>query len=63
MYLLKTTKAVNRRPGVALWAGLLGGNIASFVKWGTEIPLPPRTPDRAIPPAEILQVWGSLSAV
>ncbi|MDF7787982.1 DUF1440 domain-containing protein [Pantoea stewartii] len=58
MYLLETTQAVNRRPGVALWAGFLGGNIASFVKWGTEIPLPPRTPDRATPPAEMLQDMG-----
>lgn len=42
----------------ALWAGLVGGNIASFVKWGTEFPLPPRTPDRASPPARMLRDLG-----
>lgn len=55
MSVFKTTLPGNRRYGAALWAGFLGGNIASFVKWGTENPLPPRTPDRAIPPAEMLQ--------
>ncbi|NRD75186.1 DUF1440 domain-containing protein [Shewanella sp. VB17] len=48
----------NRHYGVALWAGFLGGNLASFVKWGTEIPFPPRTPDRAIPPMEMLMDLG-----
>ncbi|MDQ0454296.1 YagU family protein [Rhizobium paknamense] len=42
----------------ALVAGFIGGNLSSFVKWGTENPLPPRTPDRAIPPAEMLQDMG-----
>ncbi|WP_159567143.1 YagU family protein [Budvicia diplopodorum] len=56
-YFATTNKQV-RRYGVALWAGFLGGNIASFVKWGTENPLPPRTPDRAIPPAEMLRDFG-----
>ncbi|GBQ92694.1 hypothetical protein AA0535_2626 [Asaia krungthepensis NRIC 0535] len=41
-----------------LWAGFVGGNIASFVKWGTEMPLPPRTPDRPSPPAEMLRDFG-----
>jgi len=36
----------------------LGGNVASFVKWGTENPMPPRMVGRAIPPAEMLQDWG-----
>ncbi|RUT26693.1 DUF1440 domain-containing protein [Asaia sp. W19] len=42
----------------ALWAGFVGGNLSSFVKWGTEVPLPPRTPDRASPPAEMLRDLG-----
>lgn len=42
----------------ALWAGFIGGNLSSFVKWGTEVPLPPRTPDRPSPPAEMLRDFG-----
>lgn len=42
----------------AAWAGFVGGNVSSFVKWGTENPMPPRTPDRAIPPAEMLSDLG-----
>lgn len=42
----------------AIWAGFIGGNIASFVKWGSEIPLPPRTPDRVSPPAQMLRDCG-----
>ncbi|CNE14834.1 Inner membrane protein yagU [Yersinia nurmii] len=53
-----TTQKKYRNYSAALWAGFLGGNIASFVKWGTEIPFPPRTADRAIPPAEMLQDLG-----
>lgn len=43
---------------IAAVAGFVGGNVSSFVKWGTEIPFPPRTPDRAVPPAEMLQSIG-----
>lgn len=43
---------------IAALAGFVGGNVASFVKWGTEVPFPPRTPDRALPPAEMLQSLG-----
>lgn len=42
----------------ATWAGFVGGNIASLVKWGSEIPLPPRTPDRVSPPAQMLRDCG-----
>ncbi|WP_438382713.1 DUF1440 domain-containing protein [Asaia sp. BMEF1] len=42
----------------ALWAGFVGGNLSSFVKWGTEVPLPPRTPDRVSPPAQMLRDFG-----
>lgn len=34
----------NRRHfGVALWAGILSGIVGAFVKWGAEVPFPPRT--------------------
>lgn len=39
-------------------AGIAGGIISGFVKSGTESILPPRTPDRPIPPAEVLQSFG-----
>ncbi len=58
MGLFFKTYPENRRYLAALWAGFLGGNLASFVKWGTEIPFPPRTPDRAIPPLEMLNDMG-----
>lgn len=43
---------------LASWAGFIGGNISSFVKWGAESPFPPRIPTRAIPPAEMLTDLG-----
>ncbi|MDO4635981.1 MAG: DUF1440 domain-containing protein [Lautropia sp.] len=52
------TNPANRRYGAALWAGFWGGNISSFVKWGSENPFPPRTPDRGIPPLEMLKDMG-----
>ncbi|PIJ51709.1 hypothetical protein BL250_04260 [Erwinia sp. OLTSP20] len=58
MSFLSITKPSTRHYFVALWAGFLGGNLSSFVKWGTENPMPPRTPDRAIPPAEMLYDLG-----
>ncbi|MFG1173295.1 YagU family protein [Erwiniaceae bacterium CAU 1747] len=54
---LVTSKSY-RRYSAALIAGFFGGNIASFVKWGSENPFPPRTADRAIPPAEMLNDFG-----
>lgn len=56
--LFSRTKKNDRHFIPALIAGFFGGNIASFVKWGTENPLPPRTPGRAIPPAEMLDDLG-----
>lgn len=56
--LFHLTSPADRHYGLALWAGFCGGNVASFVKWGTENPFPPRTPDRAIPPSEMLHDMG-----
>ncbi len=47
-----------RAYGVAALAGFVGGNVSSFIKWGTEIPFPPRTPDRPVPPVEMLDSLG-----
>ena len=52
------TKKNHRRDVASLWGGFLGGNIASLVKFGSEVPFPPRTPDRASPPIELLQDLG-----
>lgn len=52
------TQTANRRFFAAIVAGFAGGMISGFVKAGTEGILPPRTPDRAIPPAEVLQSFG-----
>lgn len=32
-----------RRYGVALFVGIIAGMMSAFVKWGAEVPLPPRT--------------------
>ncbi len=37
------TDPQRRRYGVALLVGVLSGIISAFVKWGAEVPLPPRT--------------------
>jgi|GEM_PF-4950876 len=45
----------------AIIGGCQGGMIAGFVKWEKEMPLPPCTPDRAVPPAEVLKDFGFLA--
>lgn len=42
-WLFFMTDKKRRRFGVALWAGILSGIIGAFVKWGAEVPFPPRT--------------------
>ncbi|SFM17386.1 DUF1440 domain-containing protein [Methylobacterium pseudosasicola] len=42
----------------ALIAGFIGGNLSSFVKWGSEIPFPPREAGRISPPFAILKWIG-----
>ncbi|HHQ6575527.1 TPA: YagU family protein [Serratia fonticola] len=37
------TEPSRRRYGVALFVGIIGGILSAFVKWGAEVPLPPRT--------------------
>jgi len=38
------TEPRRRRFGVALFVGLISGVVSAFVKWGAEVPLPPRSP-------------------
>lgn len=45
----------------AIMAGFIGGNLSSFVKWGSEIPFPPREAGRIAPPFAILE-WLGLNA-
>lgn len=42
-WLFQKTDPVRRHYGVATFVGFLGGIIAAFVKWGAEVPFPPRT--------------------
>ena len=42
----------------AAMAGFVGGNLSSFVKWGSEIPFPPREAGRISPPFAILKALG-----
>ena len=37
------TQPERRRYGVALFVGVVAGIMSAFVKWGAEVPLPPRT--------------------
>ena len=41
--LFQTTDPSRRRYGVAFFVGIIGGIMSAFVKWGAEVPLPPRT--------------------
>lgn len=49
-----------RRYKVALWVGIIAGIVGAIVKFGWEVPLPPRTPERNAvnPPQELLKRLG-----
>ena len=50
------TNPKRRKYGVAALAGVLGGIVSAIVKFGWEVPLPPRTPVRnATNPPQQLQ--------
>ena len=40
---LVQTSPKRRRYGVAIFVGIISGLLSAFVKWGAEVPLPPRT--------------------
>lgn len=43
MNILEQTDPKRRRYGIAAFVGLIAGIVSSFVKWGAEVPLPPRS--------------------
>ena len=54
------TNPKRRKYGVAALVGVLGGIVSAIVKFGWEVPLPPRTPERNAtnPPQQLLQQLG-----
>lgn len=44
MNFLQQTDPSRRRYGLAAFIGLIAGIVSAFVKWGAEVPLPPRSP-------------------
>ena len=56
--LLRVSEPTRRRPGAALWAGVVAGVLSALVKLGWEQLLPPRTPDRMQPPVVMLDRLG-----
>lgn len=58
--LLTTTPKSRRNYKAAAVAGLVGGVFSAIVKFGWEVPFPPRTPERNAtnPPQELLEQLG-----
>lgn len=54
------TDPKRRKYGVATLVGLIGGIISAIIKFGWEVPLPPRTPERNAtnPPQSLLELFG-----
>ena len=54
------TDPTHRKYGVAALVGVLGGFVAAIIKFGWEVPLPPRTPERNAtnPPQALLELLG-----
>ena len=59
--LLASTDPARRRPGIAALVGLIGGAFSAIVKFGWEVPFPPRTPgirSETNPPQAMLEWFG-----
>lgn len=54
------TQSPRRRLGVAALVGLIAGTFSAIVKFGWEVPFPPRTPERQLtnPPQAMLEWFG-----
>ncbi len=56
--LLDTSAPESRRPGAALAAGIVAGMTSGAIKMAWEAWLPPRRPDREVPPVTLLKRIG-----
>jgi len=58
--LLEKTDPARRRVGTAIVVGVIGGFFSAIVKFGWEVPFPPRTPERNAtnPPQQLLEQLG-----
>ena len=58
--LLRRTDPTRRRVGTAIVVGIIGGFFSAIVKFGWEVPFPPRTPERNAtnPPQQLLEQLG-----
>ena len=56
-----TTDRARRHPEVAALVGVVAGIFSAIVKFGWEVPFPPRTPERNAtnPPQQLLSSWDS----
>ena len=54
------TDPVRRRLGTAAFVGIIAGIFGGIVKFGWEVPFPPRTPERNAtnPPQALLEMFG-----
>ncbi|MGM5631222.1 YagU family protein [Apibacter raozihei] len=55
-----STPLSRRKVKLAVWLGIITGIISAIVKFGWEIPFPPRTPERDLtnPPQQLLEQLG-----
>lgn len=57
---LQQTDPSRRNYAIAAIVGIIGGFVSAIVKFGWEVPLPPRTPERNAtnPPQALLELFG-----
>ena len=64
MNLFEQTPPSRRRYGLAAFIGLIAGIVSAFVKWGAEVPLPPRSPadlfTGACGPEQLIRAAGQI---
>ena len=65
MNIFEQTPPNRRRYGLAAFIGLIAGVVSAFVKWGAEVPLPPRSPvdmfNAACGPESLIRAAGQSS--
>lgn len=66
MNIFEQTPPNRRRYGLAAFIGLIAGVVSAFVKWGAEVPLPPRSPvdmfNAACGPESLIRAQAKLIA-